>query len=250
MRVKVCCCGMPSPPSVEDGLRQAEAAAAAAAAEGAGLVLFPEQFATGWNPGNPRAEPEIIPEICRIAAEYGIWVVGSCWEEATRPRNLAFAVGPDGRVQASYAKIHLFSPGGEDLTCTPGTEPAVFDAVGMRFALAICYDLRFPELFVHYAGCGADCILVPAAWPAERLAQWELLLRGRALDAQCYVAGANACGGSCIAGPDGSVLGKTDRGYVMSEILKEEVQRMRAALPVMQDRRPDLYAAWRKHREW
>jgi len=248
--VKVCCCGMPSPPSVEDGLRQANAMAGAAAAEGAGLVLFPEQFATGWNPGNPRAEQEIIPEICRIAAEYGIWVVGSCWEEATRPRNLAFAVGPDGRVQASYAKIHLFSPGGEDLTCTPGTEPAVFDAVGMRFALAICYDLRFPELFVHYAGCGADCILVPAAWPAERLAQWELLLRGRALDAQCYVAGANACGGSCIAGPDGSVLGKTDRGYVMSEILKEEVQRMRAALPVMQDRRPDLYAAWRKHREW
>ncbi|MDK2974392.1 MAG: omega-amidase [Methanofollis sp.] len=243
--MKVCCCGMAPSAPVEEGLKEAEKIVSTAAAEGADLVLFPEQFATGWNPARPRAEPSILPAICGIAAEYGIWVVGSCWEGAVRPRNLACAVGPDGRVETTYAKIHLFSPGGEDRSCTPGAEPAVFDAGGMRFALAICYDLRFPDLFVHYAGCGADCVLVPAAWPAERLAQWELLLRARALDAACYAAGANACGSSCIAGPDGAVLGKTDRGYLIRDLKKEEVQRMRTAIPVMRDRRPDLYAAWR-----
>lgn len=243
--MKVCCYGMAPPASVERGLREAEEAAAAAAAEGADLILFPEQFATGWKPDEPRPDPAILPALCRIAAEYGIWVVGSCWRGAPRPLNLTSAAGPDGRVQATYAKIHLFSPGGEDLTCTAGTEPAVFDAGGIRFALAVCYDLRFPELFVHYAACGAECVLVPAAWPAERLDQWELLLRGRALDAECYIAGANAWGRSCIAGPDGSLREKTDQGHIIGEIRKEEVQRMRAALPVMQDRLPDLYARWR-----
>jgi predicted amidohydrolase len=235
---------MAPPVSVEAGLKEAEKAAREAADDGAGLVLFPEQFATGWKPAEPRPEPAVLPAICAIAVEYGIWVVGSCWEGALRPRNMAYAAGPDGEVHAAYAKIHLFSPGGEDLTCMPGTDPAVFDAGGMRFALAICYDLRFPELFVHYAARGADCILVPAAWPSERLDQWELLLRGRSLDAQCYIAGANACGRSCIAGPDGSVLGKTDRGYIIRDILKEEVQRMRTAIPVIRDRRPDLYEDW------
>lgn len=213
--------------------------------EGAGLVLFPEQFATGWDPAAARPDPSILPAICRIAAESGIWVMGSCWAGLPRPQNTVYAAGPDGEVHAAYAKIHLFSPGGEGQTCTAGTEPAVFDAGGVRFALAVCYDLRFPELFVHYAACGADCILVPAAWPAERLDQWELLVRGRALDAECYVAGANAWGRSCIAGPDGSILQKGDSGPLICDIQREDVEKMRTALPVLHDRRPDLYLRWR-----
>ena len=77
--MKVCCYGMAPPVSVEEGLREAEEAAAAAAAEGADLILFPEQFATGWKPDDPRQDPVILPALCRISAEYGIWVVGSCW---------------------------------------------------------------------------------------------------------------------------------------------------------------------------
>ncbi|WP_342676980.1 carbon-nitrogen hydrolase family protein [Methanofollis sp. UBA420] len=244
--MKVCCAGMAPAATVADGLARAGALAGEARTAGADLLLLPEQFATGWSATEPRADPRILRSLCRTAAEHGIWIVGSCYEGYLRPRNMAYAVSPEGRVAAGYAKVHLFSPDGEDAACTPGTVPATFEAGGVRFALAVCYDLRFPDLFAHYAACGADCVLVPAAWPAVRLAQWDLLVRARALDGEYYVAGANAGAGSCIAGPDGELVGEERGGLVIGEIDLTKISAMRTALPVVKDRRPDLYAAWKE----
>lgn len=244
--MKVCCAGMAPPPTVKDSLARAGALAGEARAAGADLLLLPEQFATGWSATEPRAEPRILPALCRTAAEHGIWVVGSCYEGYLRPRNMVYAISPEGRIPASYAKVHLFSPDGEDAACTPGTAPATFEAGGVRFALAVCYDLRFPDLFAHYATYGVDCVLVPAAWPAVRLAQWDLLVRARALDGEYYVAGANAGAGSCIAGPDGGLVGEEKGDLVLGEIDLTRISAMRTALPVVKDRRPDLYTAWKE----
>ncbi|WP_298666946.1 carbon-nitrogen hydrolase family protein [uncultured Methanofollis sp.] len=249
--MKVCCAGMAAPPAtVADGLALAGKLAGEARAAGADLLLLPEQFATGWSATEPRAEPHILPALFRTAVEHGIWVVGSCYEGYVRPRNMAYVISPEGRIAASYAKVHLFSPDGEDRACTPGTTPATFEAGGARFALAICYDLRFPALFTHYAACGVDCVLVPAAWPAVRLSQWDLLVRARALDGEYYVAGANAGAGSCIAGPDGELVGEERGDLVLAEIDLTKISAMRVALPVMKDRRPHLYTAWKNTHEW
>lgn len=247
--MKVCCAGMTPAATVTESLARAAALAEEAREAGADLLLLPEQFATGWSAAEPRAEPHILPNLCRTAAEHGIWVVGSCYEGYVRPRNMTYAISPEGRVAAAYAKVHLFSPDGENRACTPGTAPATFVAGGIRFALAICYDLRFSELFAHYAASGADCVLVPAAWPASRLAQWDLLMRARALEGEYYVAGANAGPGSCITGPDGEPVGEEKRDLVLGEIDLTRISTMRAAVPVGKDRRPDLYTAWKNSHE-
>ncbi|WP_265580893.1 carbon-nitrogen hydrolase family protein [Methanofollis aquaemaris] len=242
--MKVCCAEGETGATVTKSLLRADRCIAAAARAGAGLVLFPEQFATGWSPVHPIAAPEILPALAKSAADHDVWVVGSSMEGEEILQNTAWAVGPDGEVHARYAKVHLFTPLGEEQTCSAGDCPVVFDADGVRFGLAICYDLRFPELFLHYARCGVECILVPAAWPPERLSQWELLARARALDAGCYLAGANAYGGSCIAAPDGSLIGERTGGMVCGEIEPRQVTEMRTSIPVRKDRRSDLYARW------
>ncbi|WP_220681250.1 carbon-nitrogen hydrolase family protein [Methanofollis formosanus] len=242
--MKVCCAGVETGATVAESLERADRCVAAAARAGAGLVLFPEQFATGWSPVHPVAAPAVLPALAKSAAEHEVWVVGSSMEGGEMPQNTAWAVGPDGEVHARYAKVHLFTPLGEEQTCSAGDHPTIFDAAGVRFGLAICYDLRFPELFLHYARCGVECVLVPAAWPPERLAQWELLARARALDAGCYLAGANAFGGSCIAAPDGTLASEQNGKMIFGKIDPDRVAGMRASIPVGKDRRPDLYARW------
>lgn len=242
--MKICCAEVETGATVVESLVCADRCVAAAARAGADLVLFPEQFATGWSPVHPVAAPSVLPALAESAVGHGVWVVGSSMEGEEVLQNTAWVIGPDGEVHARYAKVHLFTPQGEEQTCSAGDRPAVFDAGGVRFGLAICYDLRFPELFLHYARCGVECILVPAAWPSERLTQWELLARARALDAECYLAGANTYGGSCIAAPDGSFVGERSERMVYGMVDPLRVAEMRASIPVMRDRRPDLYAQW------
>ncbi|TAJ44319.1 nitrilase [Methanofollis fontis] len=235
---------MTSSSSMEANIQRADEMAAQAASEGADLVLFPEQFLTGWNPDRPRVDPAVIPAIRGMAMEHALWIAGSCYGGTKTPQNRAIVIDPEGEVRAEYAKVHLFSPAGEEATCTPGDEPAAFTAGGVVFGLAICYDLRFPELFTHYRSAGVHCLLVPAAWPEARLSQWEALIRGRAVEMQGYAAGANAAGGSCIAGPDGNLIAAGEGGSAMAEIDPMAVDAARSALPVVRDRRPDLYRRW------
>lgn len=243
--------------SPEKTLSDAERAGAMAARAHADLLCFPEQFATGWDPAaTTHVEDEngiIVTRLRDLARNYGIAVVGSFREAYTPlPRNTAIAIGPDGSILARYAKIHLFSPGGEHEAFSPGERIATFSVAGMRFGIAICYDLRFPELFSAYSRAGVEAVLVPAAWPCRRIDHWELLIRARALENQFFVAGTcttgktpveQYCGHSITAGPGGEILSRAGTGVecMTTSLDADAIREARAALPIHSDRRDDIY---------
>jgi len=229
-----------------------------AAAAGASLICFPEQFVTGWSPeispgSGETLDGPLAAAFRRMAQESGIVVIGSIVEagEGDRPKNTVVVLGAGGELLAAYAKVHLFSPGGEDRNYTPGDRIATFAVDGMTFGLAVCYDLRFPEIFRIYALAGAECVLLPAAWPCCRLRHWETLLPARALENQYYTAGVNTaggpggiyCGGSLAADPDGEIIARGGSGeeLLFIDLDPAVVHAARKSLPSLSDRRSDLY---------
>ena len=224
---------------------------------GASLIAFPEQFATGWDPRSHLHTGEIsgtiVSRLTTFAREYGIAVIGSFREAASPlPKNTAVVIGSNGNILARYSKVHLFSYDGEDQFYSPGEETAVFTLGNMRIGVAICYDLRFPELFRIYADQGVHGVIVPSAWPKSRLRHWELFIRARAAENQIYVIGVNTtgtnpvgtyAGNSMTAGPDGSILARAGDGETLlcSDLDATVVEEARHAFPVHKDRRPDFY---------
>lgn len=230
-----------------------------AATAGASLICFPEQFVAGWLPEIPPGSGEALDgplatAFARMAQESGIAVAGSIVEAGEgggRPKNTVVVLGAGGELLAAYAKVHLFSPGGEDRNYTPGDRIATFTVDGTTFGLAICYDLRFPELSYIYALAGAECILLPAAWPCCRMNHWETLIPARALENQYYTAGVNTaggpggiyCGGSLAADPDGEIIARGGSGeeLLFIDLDPAVVHAARKSLPSLSDRRSDLY---------
>ncbi len=173
-----------------------------AAREGAELVVFPEATMRAF--GNSLidiAEPASGPfatGVGAVARQFGVTIALGMFTpgEAGRVRNTLLVAGPDG-VLAGYDKIHLFDAFGfaESDTVTPGSQPTVVTIGDTQVGLAICYDVRFPNLFVRLAGLGARVIILPASWGAglteedraAKLEQWRLLTRARALDSTCFV---------------------------------------------------------------
>ena len=174
------------------------------ASANADMVIFSEQYATGWRPAASAADAECVKaRWISLAKEYQTCIVGSYQKPAgDKPQNVMLVCSPDGEVLAEYAKMHLFTPGGEDTAFSAGSENVCFEYGGMRFGCAVCFDLRFPELFREYLRMGAHCVIVQAAWPAARVADWELLLRARALENRGYVIGCNCIGYDDVSGVD------------------------------------------------
>jgi predicted amidohydrolase len=152
-----------------------------------------------------------------------------------------------------YRKIHLFTLFDEDKWLQPGSAPLMMDLPWGTTALAICYDLRFPELFRHYAANGTKMIVVPAEWPLVRLEHWRALLVARAIENQCYIVATNTAGEigdtvfaghSMIVDPWGKIVieGGEDPMLLTAEIDLDMVDEVRAQIPVMRDRRPELYS--------
>ena len=186
--MRVCCAQLIQ---VWDDVDTAFVKADAFLAENSGksdLVVFSEQFATGWRPAGSQISGEEVK--CRwlaLAAKHKVCVVGS-YQKAVAgglPQNTMLVCGPSGEVVAEYSKMYLFVPGKEDQCFSPGAEPVTFEYGGVKFGCAICFDLRFPELFREYLRLDCECVLVQAASPAARVADWELLLRARGLQ-KCY----------------------------------------------------------------
>lgn len=236
------------------------------------LLVLPELFSTGTLPEDfDRAQAtEIAREdrefLAMLARETHSWIVaGILGDTAERDgagpalRNLGVVIDPHGETTARYQKIHPFSMGGEDRIFAGGDQ-VVITAVGEFTAhIAVCYDLRFPELFRVGTRGGADplvdLIVVPANWPASRREHWDVLLRARAIENQCYVAGVNCVGaqhgtsyegGSALVSPKGEVLAAADtngtRGgecVVTAEISAGHVRAWRRVFPALRDRKPD-----------
>lgn len=203
-----------------------------AAVAGARMVLFPEATMCRFGvPLAPIAEPLAGPWASRvraIAERAGIVVVAGMFVPSGDGRvfNTLIATGPssNGYIDAHYEKIHLYDAFGfqESKTVAPGREPVVIEVDGVGVGLTLCYDVRFPELYVELARRGAQLITVHASWGSGpgKLEQWTLLARARAIDTTGYVAavdqscpnpeiaasGPTGVGGSLIASPTGEVM--------------------------------------------
>jgi predicted amidohydrolase len=194
-----------------------------------------------------------------LAARHGIVLHGGSLYERNGEAlyNTTVVFDRDGRELARYRKLHMFdivTPDGkeyrESATFTRGARTVCFDALGTRIGLSICYDVRFPELYMQLVKDGAKVILVPAAFTLQTgKDHWEVLMRARAIETQTYViapaqwgpysGGRRACyGHSLVADPWGHVIAKAqDRvGYVAARIDLEEVERVRARMPCAQHR--------------
>jgi predicted amidohydrolase len=228
--------------------------AAQVAATDADLVLLPELWATGYfafDDYAATAEPldgPIAQAMSRAAREAGSTQhAGSIVERDAdgRLHNTSLLFGPDGTLLHTYRKVHLFGYGSrEQELLSPG------DQVGGHgtMALSTCYDLRFPELYRAQVDGGSQLFLVAAAWPAARAAQWQLLLRARALENQSFLLACNAAGRqgpvalsgrSAVVDPWGEVLAEAGEGpqTLTVEIEEDLAVRARKEFPALADRR-------------
>ena len=234
-----------------------------AAAEGAELIVFPEMFMALPQKGNPLtavAEPidgPFVSALSVLAAEHGIAIVCGIWQtvtnQAKRVANTVVVLGPDGELLAHYNKVHLFDALNvreSELMLAGDMPPPVFTLKGIRLGLAICYDLRFPELFRSIVLRGAEAVIVPSAWYAGTMKEehWLTLLQARAIENTMYVCGANLCGPpfaarSSIFDPYGVMLAGSGEGeaLVTARIEQARIEDVRAKLPSLTHMRRGLF---------
>jgi predicted amidohydrolase len=269
-RLRVACVQLASDEHVERNVERAEVGVREAAARGARLIALPEK----WNVIGERpvleagAEPIDGPTITRVrewARELDAWILAGSIvvREPGRAklRNLSVLVDPAGAIVASYAKAHMFDVDvagvayRESDAEEPGSELALAEVDGTLLGMTVCYDLRFPELYRLLALAGARILAVPAAFTLMTgRDHWEVLLRARAIENQCFVvapdiigdhgAGKVSYGGSMIVDPWGTVIARAPdaEAVVVADLDLAAVDRVRAAIPSLANRRDDLYA--------
>jgi deaminated glutathione amidase len=263
-----------STPDAARNLESADRLIRAAAAAGATLIVLPEKWPVLGSPeqtaaGGQPLDGEALSWARGAAAELGVdLVAGSIVERVDgngdgRGRNTCVHVGPDGEDRAAYRKLHMFDVEVGDTVYRESAHEAPGDQVvvsatadGVELGLTICYDLRFPELYRALADRGARVFTVPSAFtvPTTR-DHWEVLLRARAIEDQCFVVAANQVGRhggdgpssggrSMIVDPWGVVLAcAPDREtFVVAELDLEAQAEIRRKLPSLANRRPEVYA--------
>lgn len=168
-----------------------------ARAEKSDVYVLPEMFTTGFvvtPSGVAESDGSTLEWMRSMARLHDAAICGSvAVDHGSGFRNRFYFVKPDGEM-AYYDKRHLFSYGGEDRHYTSGSDRVVVAFRGVRFLLQVCYDLRFPVFSRNDVRAPYDVALYVASWPTSRLAVWNTLLRARAIENQCYVAGVNRIG--------------------------------------------------------
>lgn len=227
--------------------------------QGAHILVLPELWSTGYDLINASAYASdftegIFAETAVLAQQHNLHIIGSCLSKRDDDtfRNTALYINNEGKVLADYSKIHLFQLMDEHHFLTAGNKLTTVETKWGNMGLAICYDLRFPEIFRQYAL--ADCVItfLPAEWPHPRLEHWQTLLRARAIENQMVIVACNRvgrsketdfCGHSCIIDPWGEVIveGEENEELLTGEIDLERVTAVRQTIPIFQDRRPDIY---------
>ncbi len=234
-----------------------------AADAGARLVLFPEATMCRFGvPLGPVAEPldgRWADGVREIAGRTGITVVAGMFRPADevpegRVANTLLAVGAG--VDAHYDKIHLYDAFGftESATVAPGSQPTVIDVDGVGVGLTLCYDIRFPELYLELADRGAQLVTVHASWGTGpgKLDQWTLLARARAIDTTGIVAavgqaypgdeiaalGPTGVGGSLVASATGEIIAaaQADPQLVVTDIDLAAAAKARDTIAVLVNR--------------
>jgi predicted amidohydrolase len=264
MRVAVC--QLNSREDRDHNLAVARELLGQAASAGAELAVLPE-YVDYLGPGKGAPEPEGIDgDFARFfataAQELGIWVHAGSFHEAgpdaERTFNTSLVFDPVGGLVATYRKIHLYDVEiagrvsyQESRSVAPGADTVVAEIGGIRTGLSICYDLRFPELYRRLAVQGdARVLVVPAAFMMHTgRDHWEVLLRARAIENQCYVVAAGQIGDhepgrtcfgrSMIVDPWGTVLAQVPDsvGIVTAELDLGRLETVRSELPSLANRR-------------
>ncbi len=257
-----------STPDMEANLSRARALIAEAAGREAQLVALPEHFVC-YGPEDvvaAAAQPldgPLVTEFRELARQLGIFLLlGSLPEQAgpgERPFNTSVLLGPEGRILATYRKMHLFelnlpdAPAHRESSHTqPGSEVVTVALPGTQLVagLAVCYDLRFPELFRAQVSRGANLLLVPAAFTLTTgRDHWEVLLRARAIENLAYVVapaqwgehakGRRSYGRAMIIDPWGQILAQAPdgEGVIYARLDHERLKKLRRELPCLHHRR-------------
>lgn len=266
--LRLALCQMPAGMDKQKNVDLALSMLQEAADGGAGLAVLPEMFMCPYSNRYFRAYSEsadgpTLRAVSEAAARLGMYVAAGTIPEADGEKlyNTCFVFGPDGSMIARHRKIHLFDiniEGGqkfrESLTLSPGKDLCLFDTPWGRVGVTVCFDVRFPELALALAARGARLIISPASFAVTTGSDhWDLLFRARALDTQCFTAGCGAArleGGvytpfahSIVCSPWGDVIGRAGTGteVLFADIDLDMADSIRAQLPVLSARRPDLY---------
>lgn len=268
-RFKLGICQMKVGPDKNKNLEKAGEMIAKAVNDGCQVVVLPEMFTCPYDAARFSLYAEEVSDgptsiiLSQWAQKHGIYVVGGSFPEREKDKiyNTSCVFGPDGRLVARHRKMHLFDVAIEDgisfqesSVLSKGEEITVFTTPFCPMGLAICYDLRFPELARAMVLRGAKILLYPAAFNTTTgPAHWEMLLRARAVDNQVYVAGASqapsgyegypAYGHSMIIDPWGSIICQLsyEESILTGIIDLEKLERIRRELPVLAHLRPENY---------
>ncbi len=255
-------CQMTVVDSAEENLKKAETMIGEAAQKGADLVVLPEMFICPYEHTAFRREAqpeggEVYQTLSRIAKEWNIYLVAGSVPELDGEAiyNTSYVFDPHGHLIGKHRKIHLFDidvPGKiqffESDTLTAGDQMTVVDTVFGKIGVAICFDIRFSELFREMAVAGAHVVVVPAAFnETTGPVHWELTFRMRAVDQQFFMVGCapalnsdadyHSWGHSLVVNPWGEVLSglKREEGIILQTVDLREVGEIRGRLPIMKE---------------
>jgi len=224
------------------------------------LACLPELFHTNYSSlpfPDASGESSLVPALSECVRERPeLLLAGSLASERQGRRSNTLTIFHRDGVTPLYDKLHLFRPMKEDAYFAPGDHLGVLEVHEggeiWRVGFAICYDLRFPEVFRLLAAAGCDLVVVVAQWPAVRIKIWRALLQARAAENQVYLAGVNRCGddngeefggSSMILAPDGSVLAEAEEQprLLQAVLSKDEISRSRRLFYSFRDRLESAY---------
>lgn len=273
--VTVAAVQMVSEPNLANNLNKAAELLAEASALGAECAVLPENFALFGQAGSAaqglresQGQGEILAFLAEQAKRLNLWLIGgtiplACnqqglWAQEHKSFASCCVFSPQGEQVSRYDKMHLFDAGVQDAVGSyresaqfePGNAAGWFEGPGGKWGLAVCYDLRFPEYFRLLSQAGCHFLAVPSAFVyTTGQAHWEVLLRARAIENQCFVVAANQGGHHCsrrrtwghsmIVNPWGDVVAvlPEGEGVVTARLELGELQTLRERMPVLSHRR-------------
>lgn len=231
-----------------------------ASKQSSSIILFPELWSSGYDLQNRQRYSQenfyLLSQLITYSKKFNMTIGGSLLLSDTEGNvyNEFTLIQPSKSSHLDrYRKIHLFRPMHEEQWLCAGDEMHIASFPWGKAGMATCYDLRFPEMFSYYAIEGACITFIPAEWPHQRVDHWKVLLRARAIENQMFIAAANTVGTigvetfagcSTIISPTGEILvegSSHDEVLLTTEIDLELVSQTRNTIPILKDRRPDIY---------
>lgn len=215
------------------------------------LIVLPELTLTGFTMKSSQFAEDLKGDSFSFykesAKRFSSFIAAGLIEKSgEKYYNTLLILNPSGELIGTYRKIHPFSYSTEDKYYSKGTDSVIVEIGEWKVGLTICYDLRFPELYRLYGKQGADLILNIANWPVTRIEHWRTLLKARAIENQCFMAGVNRCGNdpkllyngqSAVFDPMGNIISDLSESeiIIITELNKNLVAETRTKFPFLQD---------------